>query len=63
MNLKDARRELNGTGVSIKYIEDTGEYRVNLRADKEATAYYASDIDDALNTGRAMYAHYLKYGK
>lgn len=31
-----------------------GEYRVNYRGGKEATAYYTTDVEDAYHTGLAM---------
>jgi len=33
-----------------------GEYRVNFRGESESTAYYTNDIQDAVNTGVAMWA-------
>jgi hypothetical protein len=33
-----------------------GEFRVNMRGAPEATAGYQSDLEDALQTGRAMAA-------
>jgi hypothetical protein len=33
---------------------DAGEYRVNLRGGSESSAYYASDLEDAVNTAAAM---------
>lgn len=31
-----------------------GEYRINFKRGKEATAYYTNDVGDALETGRDM---------
>lgn len=33
---------------------DYDEYRVNLIAGREATAYYTSDLDDALGSAKLM---------
>ena len=40
-----------------------GEYVVNWRGGKEATAGYEATIDDAIDTGIASYVHSLKYVK
>lgn len=50
--LAQAKASLRAVGVTIN--KRHGEYRVNLRGGREATAYYASDIEDALNTGLHM---------
>jgi hypothetical protein len=44
--------ELSRLGVTI--ASQPGEYRVNWRGGKEATAYYTDDLADALATGRGM---------
>ena len=35
----------------------SGEFRVNFITGSEATAYYTSDLDDALETGIASIQH------
>jgi hypothetical protein len=40
--------------LGMKITKTDGEYRVNFRYGKEATAYYTNDRDDALNTANAM---------
>lgn len=35
----------------------SGEFRVNFRGGREATAYYTDDLDDAFATGCSMAAH------
>lgn len=55
MNLKQAKAAAREVGCSLKSTE-FGEYRVNLSGGKEATAYYTTDIDDAVGTARAMAA-------
>jgi predicted nucleic-acid-binding protein len=46
-------RETLGT-VIITALDD-GEYRVNKKGGREATAAYTSDLTDAVGTGIAMY--------
>jgi hypothetical protein len=46
------RKELRKYGIAILKVE--GEYRVNFRGGKEATAYYTNDLRDAYDTGIAM---------
>lgn len=45
--------------VGIKVTLDDGEYRVAYldEQDPEASAYYTTDAQDALDTGRAMARH------
>lgn len=52
MTLEQVREELGRVGVTIRKRD--GEYRVNFRGGKEATAYYTTDLEDALQTGLAM---------
>jgi hypothetical protein len=49
-----AFRDLKSAGILITYDRDFEEYRVNVRPDREATAYYTSDLWDAYQTGLAM---------
>jgi hypothetical protein len=49
---KSVRKELRKYGIAILKVE--GEYRVNFRGGKEATAYYTNDLRDAYDTGIAM---------
>lgn len=49
-----AKTELKSLGIILTYATDYEEYRVNLRGGKEATAYYASDLQDAVGTGKYM---------
>lgn len=53
MTFSEVKTRLAGMGVVAKKTED-GEYRVNLKGGKEATAYYTTDLYDALATGRIM---------
>lgn len=50
----EAEKVLNAIGMTIS--EQNCEYRVNHREpnDREATAYYTSDLDDAVDTGVEM---------
>jgi hypothetical protein len=49
----DAKTELKALGLTITKT-DHGEFRVNFIGGKEATAYYATDLDDAMITGKHM---------
>lgn len=51
--LKAARILIREAGCVIRRT-DWGEYRVNFRGGKEATAYYTTDLTDAVDTARAM---------
>lgn len=51
---KCARAALAKRGVTLT-VRD-GEYRVNFVGGKEDSAYYTTDLNDALSTGRAMAA-------
>jgi hypothetical protein len=63
-DLKTAKAELNALDLSINTTK-FGEYRVAFKhLDREAaelSAYYATDLDDAVSTGRAM--HDWRIGK
>lgn len=54
MTLAQAKAKLRQIGVVLKKVDD--EYIVNFKGGREATAYYTSDLDDAVSTGEAMVA-------
>lgn len=56
-SLKEAREILKREtqGVVVIEVHDCGEYRVNKKGGREATAAYTSDLTDAVGTGIAMY--------
>lgn len=56
ITIRAATKELSEIGISLKHLPDTGEYRVNFKDGKEATAYYATDLEDAIATGHMMAA-------
>ena len=56
MTLTKARKALKPYQIVITRDVD-GEYRVNYRSGREATAYYTNDIDDAYGTGRKIAEH------
>ncbi len=60
---KEAMKALKNVGIVLKRTE-YGEYRVNFKGGKEASAYYTDDLQDAIDTGMAMFKrqHELKYG-
>jgi hypothetical protein len=49
------KAELQALGLVIRKTE-YGEYRVNFKGGHEATAYYTTDLADALDTGRTIAA-------
>lgn len=53
LTLKAAQQLAREAGCTLK-ANQFDEYRVNLRHGSEATAYYTSDLNDAVNTARAM---------
>ena len=53
LKMKEVKKELSEIGISIKFTEYE-EYRVNFIGGREATAYYTTDLDDAIATGKAM---------
>lgn len=53
LTLAAVRRQLAMVGVTIGHT-DWDEYRVNLKGGKEKTAYYTTDLQDALDTGMDM---------
>lgn len=53
--LRQARQIVKDLGMTLRVI-DGEEYRVAYVPDREASAYYTNDLDDAVGTARAMYA-------
>jgi len=53
MTLRDAQAHARKMGMVIKTTPE-GEYRVNYKKGKEATAYYATELDDAVATAEDM---------
>lgn len=51
--IKEAKRELASIAITLTK-DDEGEFRVNFRGGKEATAYYTNDLDDAIGTGKEL---------
>jgi hypothetical protein len=60
MTRADATKQLKALGVRLTYDRGVEEYRVNIKPDNEATAYYTPDLQDAIGTGKAMAAHLAK---
>ena len=55
MTLKQAKQILRDNEITLRYTKGYSEYRVNYRyGGTEATAYYTSDLADAVATGIAM---------
>jgi hypothetical protein len=52
LTLAQARAALAQLGLVIKKTDR--EYRVNWPKAREATAYYTTELDDAVATGKAM---------
>ena len=52
LTLAQAKAELRPLGLVL--ISHDGEYRVNFRRGDEESAYYTTDLDDALATGKDM---------
>ena len=52
MTIKQATFELRQVGVTLR--KKDGEYRVNVKGASEVTAYYTTDINDAVQTGLRM---------
>lgn len=53
LRLSDVRNQLRDLDIVITTTRDA-EYRVNFRNGHEVTAYYTTDLADALGTGLAM---------
>jgi hypothetical protein len=54
MTIKEAKARIRPLGLVLRNDIEAGEYRVNYRGGREATAYYTNDLDDAVNTAQAM---------
>ena len=54
MTLKAEQARLCALGLTLRSSHGDGEYRVNFRGGREATACYTGDLDDAVGTGEAM---------
>lgn len=52
--LSGVRKTLGALGITIRHSVDLDEYCVNYKGGSEATAYYTSDLGDALKAGVAM---------
>lgn len=50
MTIKQATFELRQVGVTLR--KKDGEYRVNVKGASELHAYYTTDLDDAVATGK-----------
>lgn len=53
MKHKEVAKDLASRGMSFKKTE-AGDYRVNFKGGKEATAYYTNHLGDAHATGTTM---------
>lgn len=54
-SLAAAQKVLAALGIKIKFDKDTDEYIVNyMKNPTEATAYFTSDLQDAIGTGQQM---------
>ena len=49
MTLREAQQAVKKLGITIRKTRE-GEYRMNYTNGREATAYYATDLDDAVAT-------------
>jgi hypothetical protein len=61
MTIKEKLRNIRLKGLTVSYIVDTREFRINYRKDSmlyhgEDSATY-TDADDAINTAIAMKKH------
>ena len=54
LTIAQAQAELARHGIVLRKKDPYGDFRVNFRGGDEATAYYTTDLDDALATGLAM---------
>ena len=52
LNFSQVGKQLDSLGIKITKQDDW--YRVNFKNGKQATAYYTDDLQDALETGKAM---------
>ena len=53
MMLQQAKSIARHLGLTLRLLR-SGKYRVNFRDGKETTAYYADDLEDAVNTAVEM---------
>ena len=53
MTIAEAKKLVSALGMTFKKTE-CGEFRVNYKGGRESTAYYAADIQDAIDTAKAM---------
>jgi len=60
-SFKTAKKYLSSIGLSLTKT-DYDEYRVVFRGGTEKSAYYTNDLQDAIDTGMAMY-HRMLSGK
>lgn len=60
LTLKEAQRIARENGMSIRKTS-AGDYRVNFKGGKEATAVYESTVQDAYATAQVMKRHVKKY--
>lgn len=55
MTRKQAKDALKAIGIAITFDQESEEYRVNYaKPDREASAYYTSDLDDAVGTAELV---------
>jgi hypothetical protein len=54
VRFKEAQAQVRPLGMVLRSDMETGEYRVNFKGRRETTAYYTPDLEDAVNTARAM---------
>lgn len=54
MTMAEAKKVAAQHGCTLKFVMDTGEYRVNCKGGTERTAYYTSSREDAVGTAVAM---------
>jgi len=53
MTLQEAKSIARHLGLTLRKVR-SGNYRVNFRDGNEATAYYAGNLEDAVNTAVEM---------
>lgn len=56
LTLARAQEMARATGCVLRKVAETGEYRVSLLGGDEASAYYTTDLEDAVETARRMSA-------
>lgn len=59
LTFKAAQSLLRAYNMTIRKVEN--EYRVNFKGGKEETAAYETDLQAAIDTAIAMYAHSIKH--